>query len=180
MNVIVRKADTGDAGMISLIGTISFRDAFGKEFDKENLEDYLKTTYNPGKIADNIDGEENIYYIAEVNNKPVGFAKLKNFSLNEDIDSFNQVQLEKIYVLPGYQNSGAGSALLREIVNIANEIGPDYLWLDVYTGNEKTIRFCERHGFKIEKKYYQGFGSRFFEFYMMVLPIVIAEPVFCN
>ena len=64
------------------------------------------------------------------------------------------MQLEKIYVLPEYQNRGAGSALLQEVIATVNCLNPDYLWLDVYAGNEKAIRFYEKKGLRKERSYY--------------------------
>src|SRR5258708_4800210 len=103
MTGTVRKANDCDAEMISLIGKISFRDAFGNVFDKNNLEEYLKTVYNPDKIEISINRENNSWFVAELDGRPVGFAKVRKFSLNDEIESVSQMQLEKIYVLPGYQ-----------------------------------------------------------------------------
>ncbi len=180
MNRTVRKANEYDAEMISLIGKISFRDAFGNVFDKDNLEEYLKNVYNPDKIEVSINKENNAWFVAELDDRPVGFAKVRKFSLNDEIESVSQVQLEKIYVLPGYQDRGAGSLLLDEVLNLAHELSPDYIWLDVYTGNEKAIRFYERNGFKKETTYYQGFGSQHFGFHMMALPVHADETLFCQ
>jgi len=180
MNIEVRKADLYDAEMIALIGMISFRKAFGNVFDPDNLEEYLKTIYNPDKIAINIENRNYAYFIAEIDDRPVGFAKVIKFSLNDEIESGAQMQLEKIFVLPEYQRSGAGTALLQEVIDMANGICPDYLWLDVYTGNEKAIKFYERNGFKKGSTYHQGFGSQFFEFHMMLMPVNINETLFCQ
>ena len=46
MKIAVRRATARDAEMISVIGKISFRKAFGNVFDKNNPEDYLKNVYS--------------------------------------------------------------------------------------------------------------------------------------
>jgi diamine N-acetyltransferase len=180
MNIAVRKANHYDAEMIARIGKISFRKAFGNVFDKNNLEEYLRNVYSPDKIEISIHKENDVWFIAEADDKPVGFAKVRKFSLNDEIESVSQMQLEKIYVLPEYQNSGAGSLLLDEVLNLAHELSPDYIWLDVYTRNEKAIRFYERNGFKKETTYQQGFGSQHFGFHMMALPVHADETLFCQ
>ena len=58
------------------------------------------------------------------------------------------MELQKIYVLPEHHGSGAGSALLKEVKNLAREICPDYIWLDTHISNENAIRLYERNGFK--------------------------------
>jgi len=180
MNISVRKANSYDAEMISLIGKISFRKAFGNVFDKNNLEEYLKNVYKPDKIEVSINRENNAWFVAELDDRPVGFAKVRKFSLNDEIESVSQMQLEKIYVLPEYQGSGAGSRLLDEVLNLALELSPDYIWLDVYASNEKAIRFYERSGFKKETTYHQGLGSQHFEFHIMALPVHVDETLFCQ
>ena len=171
MEINIARADSYDAEAISLIGKISFRKAFGNVFDNNDLDDYLNTEYDPDRIAVRINRENNLYLVARMDDRPVGFANVRKFSLNDEIESGAQMQLEKIYVLPGFQNSGAGTALLREVISLANEYCPDFIWLDVYSSNEKGIRFYERNGFKKMHTYYQGLGAHSFEFYMMALPV---------
>ena len=180
MNIVTRKANFYDAEVISLIGKISFRNAFWNVFDKNNLEEYLKTVYNPDKIEISISKENNTWFITEIDGRPVGFAKVRKFSLNDEIESVSQMQLEKIYVLPEYQDSGACTALLDEVLNLAHELLPDYIWLDVYTGNEKAMHFYERSGFKKETTYLRGFGAQRFEFHVMALPVHADEILFCQ
>ena len=179
MNIRVRKADMYDVEMISLIGRISFSNAFGNVFNKCNLEEYIRKVYDPDAIALGFERENNVYFIAEINDRPVGFAKVKRFSLNDEIESGLQMQLEKIYVLPGFQKRGVGSALLKEVLELANEVDPDYLWLDVYAGNKNAIRFYESNGFQKGSVYQRGFGSQRFEFYMMLLPVQVNEMLCC-
>jgi len=179
MDILVRKADIYDVEMISLIGRLSFTDAFGNVFNECNLHEYIKKVYDPDKIALNFERDNNVFFIAEINNRPAGFAKVKRFSLNDEIESGSQMQLEKIYVLPGLQKKGVGNALLKEVIDFANEIGPDYLWLDVYAGNENAIRFYEKNDFHKGSVYHRGFGTQHFEFYIMMLPVQVHETLCC-
>ncbi len=179
MNIRVRKADAYDIEKISHIGKVSFRNAFANVFCPCNLDEYLKKAFNPDTIARSLARENDVYFIAEICNLPVGFAKVKTFSLSDEIESGSQMQLEKIYVLPGYQDTGVGTALLKEVIDHANEAGPDYLWLDVYAGNEHAIRFYEKNGFMQGASYHRGIGSQHFEFYMMMLPVNVDETLCC-
>jgi ribosomal protein S18 acetylase RimI-like enzyme len=179
MDIKIIKAGIRDAESISIIGKISFNDAFGHAFEKTNLLEYLEFVYNPQKVAVSIRKENNIYFLAIAGDKAVGFAKVKKFSLNEDIQSGAQMQLQKIYVLPEYQSTGAGTLLMSEVMNLANEINPDYIWLDVYEGNKKAIKFYEHNGFTKGSSYQLGFGAQTFEFYMMMLPVATPETILC-
>jgi ribosomal protein S18 acetylase RimI-like enzyme len=127
---------------------MSFRDAFGSLFkDKTALFEYLEYTYSIDKIIKSINKENNVFFIAFVENVPVGFAKVKKSSLNEQIESIAQMELQKIYVLSYYHGSGAGAALMQTVLELAGQVQPDYVWLDTHTSNTKAIRFYEKNGF---------------------------------
>src|SRR5213595_3587358 len=98
------------------------------------------------KMAKSLEKENNVFFLAFVENVPVGFAKVKKHSLNEQIESIAQMELQKIYVLSYYHGSGAGQALFQAVVDLANEIQPDFLWLDTHVSNAKAIRFYEKNG----------------------------------
>lgn len=180
MNIRVRKADINDAETISCIGRRSFRNAFRNVFNFCNLDEYLENVYDPAVIRRSFERQNNIYFLAEINDRPVGFAHVKIFSLNDEIESGSQMQLEKIYVLPGYQRKGVGTSLLKKVIDLACKIGPEYLWLDVYAGNEQAILFYEKNGFTKGSEYYRGFGSQRFEFYMLMLPVQVNETICCH
>jgi len=172
MNIRIIKADVSHAAIIGTIGKKSFRRAFEHLFkSKEELLEYLENTYCPVKLAKSLRDEDNVYLLAFVDGEPAGFAKIKKYSLNENIESISQMELQKIYVLGEHQGKGIGTALLNEVNAIAKEVGPDYVWLDTHISNENAIRLYEKHGFKKLGKYYFTIGSQTFEYHIMGLPL---------
>lgn len=181
MNIKIIRANSSHAETIASIGKQSFRDAFGQLFnDKVELFEYLEYTYDIDKITKSINKENNVFFIAFVENVPVGFAKLKKYSLNEQIESIAQMELQKIYVLSYYHGSGAGAALMRAVLDLAYQIQPDYLWLDTHVTNTKAIRFYEKNGFIRSGKNYFTIGNQTFEYYVMYLPVAVEEEACCN
>jgi len=176
VDIKVITADPSHAFIISSIGKQSFRDAFARLFkNKEELLEYLEYTYHPDKIAKSLERENNVFFLALVENVPVGFAKVKKYSLNDQIESIAQMELQKIYVLSYYHGSGAGQALLDAVVDLACKVQPDFLWLDTHVSNNKAIRFYERNGFKKSGEYYFTIGTQTFQYHLMSLPIVVME-----
>ncbi len=166
------RADITNAAIVATIGKKSFRNAFENLFaSKEELTEYLEFTYDPVKLARSIRKENNIYLLAFLEGKPVGFAKLKKHSLNDLITSPVQMELQKIYVLTEFQGMGVGAALMNTVNDIAREEAPDSIWLDSYISNERAIHFYENHGFKKIGRYYFTIGSQTFEYYVMELPV---------
>ena len=165
-------ADVSHAAIIATIGKKSFRDAFERLFrSREELFEYLQYTYDPVKLSKSLRKENNIYLLAYDENEPVGFAKVKRHSLNDQIESGAQMELQKIYVLPGYQGKGIGSALIKEIKSIARYVYPDYMWLDAHISNEKAVRFYERNGFQKLGSHYLTIGTQSFEYFLMGIPV---------
>ncbi|HEV8284413.1 MAG TPA: GNAT family N-acetyltransferase [Chitinophagaceae bacterium] len=176
MNIKIIKADPSHVFAISSIGKQSFRDAFGYLFlDKATLQEYLEYTYQPDKIEKSIQKQNNVFFLAFMENVPVGFAKVKKHSLNEQIESIAQMELQKIYVLSYYHGSGAGKALMKAVLELAQKIQPDFLWLDTHISNEKAIRFYEKRGFKKTGKRYFTIGTQTFEYHLMSLPIAVMQ-----
>ncbi len=181
MNIKVIRADSSHAETIASIGKRSFRDAFGSLFkDKTALFEYLEYTYSVDKIIKSINKENNVFFLAFVENVPVGFAKVKKSSLNEQIASIAQMELQKIYVLSYYHGSGAGAALMQTVLELARQVQPDYVWLDTHTTNTKAIRFYEKNGFVRAGKNYFTIGTQTFEYYVMCLPVAVEEEACCN
>jgi len=181
MNIKVIHANSSHAETISSIGKMSFRDAFGNLFnDKASLFEYLEYTYSIDKVVKSINKENNVFFIAFVENVPVGFAKVKKSSLNEQIESIAQMELQKIYVLSYYHGSGAGAALMQAVLELAHELQPDYVWLDTHISNTKAIRFYEKNGFIRAGKNYFTIGTQTFEYYVMCLPVAVEEEACCN
>jgi ribosomal protein S18 acetylase RimI-like enzyme len=177
MNIKITIAKPSEAAIISTIGRLSFRDAFARLFNsKKELQEYLDFTYTPEKIAKSISKENNVYFIAYVENVPVGFAKMKKSSLNHQIESVAQMELQKIYVLSYYHGSGTGAALMNAVIELAQEHHPDYLWLDVDISNQKAIRFYEKNGFQISGKHQFTIGTQTFYFHLMCLPVAVMQP----
>jgi len=172
--VSIIQANASHAEIISRIGKAAFREAFGHLFNSmEELQQYLDHTYATGKLVTSLGKENNIYFLALLNEQPVGFAKLKKHSLHQQIESFAQTELQKIYVLFAHHGTGAGNALLQECIRLARELHADQLWLDTHISNTRAIRFYERHGFKKHDKYFFTIGTQLFEYDLMVLPIAV-------
>jgi diamine N-acetyltransferase len=174
MSITIIRADVGHAATIATIGKRSFRAAFGHLFqNREDLFEYLERTYNPVKLFKSLKKKNNVYYIALQDNRPIGFAKVKINSLNQYIESIAQMELQKIYVLPDYQRSGAGTALLNEVKSLVQQIQPDYLWLDTHISNELGVRFYERNGFEKIGRYFFTIGNQTFEYHAMGMPVSV-------
>ena len=142
---------------------------------KRNLPESGKI-FHTSKIKKSIEKGNNVYFLVSIGNVPVGFAKLKKNSLESQISSIAQMELQKIYVLSYYHGSGAGTALMDAVIDHVQREQPDYLWLHVHVSNEKALRFYKKYGFTISGKHSFTIGTQQFDFHLMCLPVAVMQP----
>lgn len=166
--VQIRLATPADAEKIVFLGRTTFREAFGAFFeDQKNLERYLETTFNRSKIKKSLGKENNVYWIAFVEDVPVGYAKLKLKSSCEFLETEKVSQLQKIYVLQEYLPMKIGKRLQDTLITRAKKTRNDELWLSVWNGNSRAIRFYEKNAFRVIGKHQFTIGEQTFDFTAM-------------
>lgn len=147
----IRRATINDASCIALLGRITFTEAFNHLFeDKNDLYEYCIRTFLVDKIKAGLKKENNAFWIVFVNELPVGYAKLKLKSETEFVSSENSGQLQKIYVLQDFHGLGIGNQLRDKMLETAQEIKLENLWLTTLKkNNEKAVNFYLKTGFTI-------------------------------
>lgn len=168
MERTVRRASIADAGDIALLGRTTFKETFGHLFHDhaDDLRTYLCSTFGPAKLEASLGKRENVYWIAEQDAVPVGYAKLKHPSPLPGDQQHAACQLQKIYVLADRIGQGIGRALLDAVVSHAAALAPA-LWLDVLQENERAIAFYARFGFGPAGDDIYTIGAQQFRFHLM-------------
>jgi ribosomal protein S18 acetylase RimI-like enzyme len=165
----VLKAQLDDAGVIALLGRITFKQTFGYLFvdRQDDLLAYLDRTFGVGKIMRSMGDPRKEYWLAFADGLPVGYAKLKYPSLTPLLDGEGVGQLQKIYVLKDFLEQGIGKLLLQTVLDHSVNLEIDALWLDVLNENARAIRFYEREGFDALGEDTYTIGALTFEFHLM-------------
>lgn len=166
MNTAIRLAKSDDAEIVSILGRITFSETFGNLFDefKDELFDYLNTTFSVEKIRKSLNKSSNKYWIVIVDGLPVGYAKLKYPSDTELLPGADVAQLQKIYVLRDHLAMGLGFPLLKAVREHAVHVGARSMWLAVLSENVRAIRFYKKHHFDTFGRDTFTIGSQTFEF----------------
>ncbi|MEI8142439.1 MAG: GNAT family N-acetyltransferase [Chitinophagia bacterium] len=109
------------------------------------------------------------FYIASIKNdngdwEAVGFCSVspeEEENNTEKIDGLKAHKLNKLYVLPAAQGTGAGKALLNKTIEVAKAAGSSSLFLQVNKQNN-AYTFYLKHGFIKEAEFKFDIGNGFF------------------
>lgn len=169
MNTLkIREANIADAQFIAILGRVTFTETFDHYFkDSNDLLEYYNRTFSVEKIKKSIDNSNNIFWIAFVNELPVGYAKLKLNSPSEFLKYKNTSQLQKIYVLKDFLSMKIGLELQTKLIEKAKVNGSELIWLSVLKSNNRAIQFYKKNGFINIGNHNFQIGKEKFEFNVM-------------
>ena len=169
MNTLeIREAKISDAQFIAILGRVTFTETFGHYFkNSKDLIEYYNSTFSVEKIRKSIKSNNNVFWIAFVNELPVGYAKLKLNSPSEFVESQNPSQLQKIYVLKDFLSMKIGLELQTKLLKKAKRQGSNIVWLSVLKSNNRAIRFYKKNDFLTIGTHNFQIGKEKFEFHVM-------------
>lgn len=138
----IRAADVNDIATIREIANITWPVAYGSYISKAQLDYMLDMMYSDNSLLEQMN-KGHQFYIAEHHKNPIGFASV---SKEED----NSSKLNKLYVLPTAQKTGAGKALLQKSIDYAISHAANCLYLQVNKQNNAQ-HFYSKHGFTVRE-----------------------------
>lgn len=150
----IKAATPDDIAIIQQIAYATWPKAYGEILAKHQLNYMLETMYSTFALQKQFE-EGHQFYIAQLNNKPVGFA---DFSMYKNPATY---KLHKLYVLPQTQGTGTGKALLEFVIDKVKTLGATSLLLNVNRFN-KAKSFYEKNGFTIVKETDIYIGNGYF------------------
>jgi diamine N-acetyltransferase len=99
MMISVKRALVSDAATISFLGKKTFTETFANLFNREELNEYLNTTFSIMKLENSLSISQNIFGVLYYENEPVGYYKIKVGLGYDNLLSEKCCQLRKIYIL---------------------------------------------------------------------------------
>lgn len=147
----IRRAGPADAQTLADLGRETFLETFVEEFKipypPEDLERFMAHGYTAGFNADRLTDPAQAVWIAERGDGPVAYAAAGPATLPHPDLCSEDGELRALYVLRRAQSLGLGRNLLDVALTWLEQDGPRRLWLGVWSGNTRALRFYARHGF---------------------------------
>ena len=142
-----RKCTELDLELLTQVAKETFTEAFVQDNSRFNFNEYISQAFSKVQISKELRNQESEFYFALSGNDLIGYFKVNTGSTQTDLVDQNGMELERIYVLPKFQNLGLGQKLLAQAIEIARAKLCPFIWLGVWEKNTSAIRFYRRHRF---------------------------------
>ena len=147
--ISIIKAKERDYNSIVSIGKISVAESHRGSCSAEVMNEFLEKNYNGDAIKKELDDVNNIYYIINYNDKPVGFSKIVLNAKHPNIVTENVAKLDRIYLLKEFYGLKLGLELLNFNIELSRNKNQSGIWLYTWIGNNRAINFYLNAGFTI-------------------------------
>ena len=137
-----------DAQVISELSIYTFIESFGANNTKEDIDLYVAEELNVERIASELTDNDNFFFLASVNEKAVGFAKVR-VAANPDAPAGRlPIELNRLYVSREFQGQKIGAGLMAHCIAFGRERGHDVIWLGVWEYNYSSLAFYKSWGYE--------------------------------
>lgn len=148
-------ASSGDAALLAELGARTFYETFVESCRPEDMRAHLDAAFGTAQQQAELSDARSTFLIAEacdVDETAVAAGYAKLFASDETPDCVagsRPVELARLYVAREWLGSGAGAALMRELLEAARGAGHETIWLGVWEHNERAIAFYRKWGFEV-------------------------------
>jgi GNAT superfamily N-acetyltransferase len=146
----IRKAKIEDAEILAKVSWQSFYDTFADNplNHPDDMKIYMDKAFSVETISAELADEDAIWFVAEIENEIVGYAKFKQNSREKVISGENPIELCRLYALQNFIGKGIGKALMLRGLEFAKENNHDVMWLGVWEFNFNAQKFYTKFGFE--------------------------------
>jgi len=145
----IRPAVPADVEEFRQLCIETFVDTYNVYNTPENMQLYINTHYTPQRVLDEINSSTMQFYLAVVQGKLVGYVKMRTTDNPPQLAGKKHIEIERIYVLPGYKGLKIGKSLIAHATIVAREQQFEVLWLGVWEKNEHAMAFYTKQGFTV-------------------------------
>ena len=149
-NLKIRRGNVGDAETLSPLAIKIFNDAFAANpLNKpEDMRAYIVEAFSLEQTRRELADENFIFFIAEVEARMIGYAKLQEHSTEDCVTDDDPIELSRLYVLKDFHGRGIAEKLMNECFDIARRRNYQTMWLGVWEYNHRAQKFYEKLGFR--------------------------------
>jgi diamine N-acetyltransferase len=166
-SIHIEQANEGQADLVAELARKTFIETYGEASNQENLQLYVDSHFTVEQISAELAESGFRFYIAWINGKPVGFAKIRKDRKPKGISALKSMEIERIYVLQEFQGFSVGKELMNMVKDLARSEGEQVLWLQVWQKNDKAIQFYRKAGFVVYETNSFEFGREIHQDFLL-------------
>ncbi|WP_207496962.1 GNAT family N-acetyltransferase [Aridibaculum aurantiacum] len=138
-----------DAPLLAQIGGTSLLESHGHSQPIEIMQAYVNRSFNEKACRAELENEQNIFSAVYYNNQPAGYYKIIYKFPHPAVSLKGVTKLERLYLLKEFYDLKLGHHLLEQAIKQSKAAGDKGMWLEVWTGNDRAIRFYQKKGFEM-------------------------------
>ncbi|MDB4927738.1 MAG: GCN5-related N-acetyltransferase [Myxococcaceae bacterium] len=147
--ISIVRATVADAPLLSGLAARTFVESHGHSAPAADVEAYVAAKYAVSVLRSELADPTSIYHLACVDGAAAGFSKVTLHTSHEHGDAAEVGRLDRLYVLAEHYGSGAGPALMDHLLGLMKREQQAGVWLYVWKGNPRAVRFYQKRGFAI-------------------------------
>ena len=155
----IRKVTIADLDALLIISKQTFFDAFAALNHPDDMKAYADSAFTKTKFETELNNPYSAFYFVVDQDQIIGYIKLNYANAQTEFQDADALEIERIYVLAGYQGKKIGQLLLDHAIDAAHRAKLKYAWLGVWENNTNAIRFYERNGFEKFSSHYFMLGN---------------------
>ena len=155
MSIEIRVADFTDAELIADLSRQTFIESFASQNTSENMDKFMKDSFLRETLIKEVGAPGNIFLVAYDGKEPVGYVRMRENNNPPELDTFNAMEIARIYVVKSSVGKGVGKLLMQYCIDYVMERKFSIVWLGVWQQNLRAINFYKYWGF-------EKFGSHIF------------------
>lgn len=141
------KASIEDLKILQAVGRETFSETFAGSNTAEDMRKYLEENFSEQKMKTELADPNSMFFIAWENQNSLGYLKVNTGKAQTELQDDTALEIERIYVKSSHHGKMVGQLLYNKALEMAQLHGKSYLWLGVWEGNPRAIRFYEKNGF---------------------------------
>lgn len=138
----------GDADLLVKIGGASLIESHGHSASAETMQEYVDRSFSKEACRAELADESNLFSAVFYKGEPAGYSKIILSVLHPAVSLQPVTKLERLYLLKNFYNLQLGHLLLQQALDFSIAQNEKGMWLEVWKGNSRAIRFYEKQGFK--------------------------------
>jgi ribosomal protein S18 acetylase RimI-like enzyme len=142
----ISKLTLNDLPELRALSIETFYESFIHGNTTENMQHYIDNYFSEEKLSDELCNNNSAFYFALLNGAAIGYLKINWGNAQTELRNDAGFEIERIYVKKEFQGKKTGQLLFDKALQVATELGVDYLWLGVWEKNPGAIKFYERNG----------------------------------